>query len=168
MELMAQWWRICLPMQETWGFNPWVRKILWSRKWESIPVSLPEKVHGERSLAESSPWGCKRVRYDLATKQQQLEQQTVNQIINQNKCKHTHKHKKLNFWKNFKTWTVACEAPLSMGFSRQEYWSGLLYSPPEDLPNPGIKVASLTPPALAGGFFTTSTTWEAPPNSVKT
>ena len=46
--------------------------------------------------------------------------------------------------------------PLSMGFSRQEYWSGLLCPPPGDLPNPGIEHM------LAGGFFTTSTTWEAP------
>ena len=49
-------------------------------------------------------------------------------------------------------WTIAHQAPLSMGFSRQEYWSGLPCSPPGDLPNPGIKPASS---ALAGGFFTT-------------
>ena len=47
-------------------------------------------------------WVTKRVRYDIATKQQQLEQQTVNQIMNQNKCKHTYKHKKINFWKILK------------------------------------------------------------------
>ena len=52
--------------------------------------------------------------------------------------------------------TVACQAPLSMGFSRQEYCSGLLCSLPRDLPNPGIKPMSLTSPALASGFFTTS------------
>ena len=45
-----------------------------------------------------------------------------------------------------------------MGFSRQEYWSGLPCPPPEDLPNPGIKPTSLSSPALAGGFFTNSTT----------
>ena len=58
-------------------------------------------------------------------------------------------------------WTVACQAPLSMGFSRQEYWSGLPCPPPGDLPKPGFKVESLISPALAGGFFTTSTNWEA-------
>ena len=58
-------------------------------------------------------------------------------------------------------WTVACQAHLSMGFSRQEYWSGLPCPPPGDLPDPGIKPMSLTSPALAGGFFTTNTTWEA-------
>ena len=45
----------------------------------------------------------------------------------------------------------ACQAPLSMGFSRQEYWSGLPFLPPGDIPDPGIKALS---PALAGGFFT--------------
>ena len=57
-------------------------------------------------------------------------------------------------------WTVACQAPLSMGFSRQ-YWSGLPFPSPGDLPNPGIEPASLISPALAGGFFTISATWEA-------
>ena len=58
-------------------------------------------------------------------------------------------------------WTIAHQAPLSMGFSRQEYWSGLPCPPPGDLPNPGIEPASLTSPALAGGFFTGRATWEA-------
>ena len=58
-------------------------------------------------------------------------------------------------------WVVARQAPLSMGFSRQDYWSGLLRPPPGDLPDPGIEPASLMSLALAGGFFTTSTTWEA-------
>ena len=58
-------------------------------------------------------------------------------------------------------WTVARQAPLSMGFSRQEYWSGLPCPPPGDLPCPGIEPESIMPPALAGGFFTTSATWEA-------
>ena len=54
-------------------------------------------------------------------------------------------------------WTVACLSPLSMKFSRQEYWTGLLFPIPEDLPDPGIKPTS---PALAGGF-STSTSREA-------
>ena len=54
-------------------------------------------------------------------------------------------------------WTIAHQIPLSMEFSRQEgYWSGLPFPPPGDLPNPGIEPASLTSPALAGGFFTTA------------
>ena len=63
-------------------------------------------------------------------------------------------------------WTVAYQAPLSMGFSRQEYWSGLPWPPPGDLPDPGIKPASLASPALAGGFFTASTTQEAHKSTV--
>ena len=58
-------------------------------------------------------------------------------------------------------WTVALQAPLSMGFSRQEYWSGLLGPPLGDRPDPGIKSGSLTSLAVAGRFFTTSATWEA-------
>ncbi|ELR53043.1 hypothetical protein M91_06274, partial [Bos mutus] len=49
-------------------------------------------------------------------------------------------------------------APLPMEFFRQEYWSGLPFPTPGDLPNPGIEPASLASPTLAGGFFTTSTT----------
>ena len=56
-------------------------------------------------------------------------------------------------------WTIACQAPLSMAFSRQEYWSGLPFPSPGHLPEPGIEPAS---PALAAGFFTT-----APPGKPK-
>ena len=59
-------------------------------------------------------------------------------------------------------WTVACWDPLSMGFSRQEHWSELPFPPPGDLPNPGVEPMSLMSPALAGRFFTTSATGEAP------
>ena len=58
-------------------------------------------------------------------------------------------------------WTVARQAPLSTGFSRKEYWSGLPFPPPGDLPEPGIKPTSLMFPSLACGFFTTSATWKA-------
>ena len=57
-------------------------------------------------------------------------------------------------------WTVARQAPLSMGCSRQEYWSSLPCPPPWDLPHPGIEPASLTSSALAGGFLIASATWE--------
>ena len=57
-------------------------------------------------------------------------------------------------------WNVAHMAPLSMGFSRQEHWSGLPCPLPGDLPDPGIKPSSLMSPALADGFFTTNVTWE--------
>ena len=57
-------------------------------------------------------------------------------------------------------WTVALQASLSMGFSRQEYWSGLPCTPPGDIPDQGIELTSLRSPALAGGLFTTSTIWQ--------
>ena len=59
-------------------------------------------------------------------------------------------------------WTVAQQAPLSMGLPRQEYWSGFPFLPPEDLPNPGIELMSPVPPTLQIDSFTT-----APPGSSK-
>ena len=64
-------------------------------------------------------------------------------------------------------WTVAHQAPPSMGFSRQEYWSGLPFPSPRGLPNPGMEPKSFTSPAVAGWFFTTSATWKAPFDSNK-
>ena len=58
-------------------------------------------------------------------------------------------------------WTVALQTPLSMGFSKQEYWNGLPCPPPGNFPNPGIEPVSLRSPALAGRFITTTATWEA-------
>ena len=58
-------------------------------------------------------------------------------------------------------WTVACQAPPPVEFSRQEYCSGVPVPSPGDLPDPGIEPESLSPPAWAGGFFTTGTTWKA-------
>ena len=78
---------------------------------------------------------------------------------------HVWKKRQTSFHKIFVTqlclipWTAAHQAPLSMGFSGQEYWSGLPFPSPGDLPDPGIEP---TPPALTGGFFTT-----APPGKPK-
>ena len=57
-------------------------------------------------------------------------------------------------------WSVAHQAPLSMGFSRREYWSGLPFPSPGDIPDPGIESVSLITPVSAEGFFTTSTPWK--------
>ena len=62
-------------------------------------------------------------------------------------------------------WTEARQAPLSLKFSRQESWSGLPFPTSGDLHDPEIESTSLESPALAGGFFTTSATWEVPPKS---
>ena len=58
-------------------------------------------------------------------------------------------------------WTVARQAPQSMGFSRQEYWSGLPFPTPGDLPGPRIEPMPFISPVLAGRLFTASGTWEA-------
>ena len=60
-------------------------------------------------------------------------------------------------------WTIASQAPLAMEFSKKECWSALPFPTPGDVPNTGIKPGFLMSPALAGGFFTTSTTWQVPP-----
>ena len=71
--------------------------------------------------------------------------------------------------KSFQLWLTLCDpvdgsppGSPSLGFSRQEYLNGLLCPPPRDLPDPGIESDSLISPALAGRFFTSSPTWEAP------
>ena len=51
------------------GFDHWVGKMPQRRKWQPTPVFLPGKYHGQKSQAVYSPWGCKEVRYDLASKQ---------------------------------------------------------------------------------------------------
>ena len=73
-------------------------------------------------------------------------------------------HAKLLQWCPTLCDPVNCCLP---GSSRQEYWNGLPYPPPEDLSNPGIKPMSLTSPALSGGFFTSSATWETPGYSLE-
>ena len=64
-------------------------------------------------------------------------------------------------WLFVTPWTAACQPPLSMKFCRQEYWNGLPFPLPGDLPNPEIESVSLKSPALAVVFFTSSTIWEA-------
>ena len=73
-------------------------------------------------------------------------------------CVHALSH----VWLVATPWTVALQVPLSMEFSRQEYWSELSFPTPGDLPDPGIQYVSLVSPALAGRFFTNCATWEAP------
>ena len=81
-------------------------------------------------------------------------------------CTHTHTHAcTLSGFSRVQLfaalWTAAHQAPLSMGFSRQENWSGLPRPSPGDLPAPETEPASLKSPASAGTFFTASDTWEA-------
>ena len=64
-------------------------------------------------------------------------------------------------WQFATLWTIACQAPLSMGFLRQEYWSGLPFPSPGDLADPGTEPEFLTSAALAYRSFTASATWKA-------
>ena len=98
------------------GFDSWVWKIPWRKKWQPTPIFLPGKSHGWRSLVGYSPWCCK----ELYTTE------------------------KLYFHYLFSTlWTVDRQAPLSMGFARQEDWSELLCPPPGNLPDPGSNLSLL-------------------------
>ena len=88
-----------------------------------------------------------------------LDRRMLTNLLTKQQCLHTHlplrgyvcvcAHSAVS-----NSWTVACQAPLSMKFSRQKYWSGLPFSSPGDLPCPGIEPASLVSLALAGMFFT--------------
>ena len=127
-----RWYRICLQCRRP-GFDRWGRKISWRKEWQPTPIFLPGEFHGQRNLVDYSPWGRK-------------ESETTEWLI------HTHtffafkkvKVKLLNRVRFFATpRTVAYQDPLSMGFSRQEYWSGLPLPSPGDLPYPGIKSRSL-------------------------
>ena len=71
------------------GFDPWVRRILWRRKWQPTPVFLPRKSHGQRSLKGYSPWGCERFSHYLTTEQQQC---FLKVIITTAKVGHLHKY----------------------------------------------------------------------------
>ena len=70
--LLLPWWLSGKGSACQWrwhGFDTWIRKITWRRKWQPIPTFLPRKPHGQRSLVGYSPWDPKRVGHGLATKQ---------------------------------------------------------------------------------------------------
>ena len=116
-------------------FDPWIGKIPWRWK-QPIPVFLPGKFHGQRSLVGYSPWGCKELdmterlhfTLDMWRATASLHACWVTSVMSE-------------FFATL--WTVAHQTSLSMGFSRQEYWSGLLYPPPGDLLDTGVEAASL-------------------------
>ena len=118
--MVAQWQIICLPIRCR--FDPWGGKIPWKGKWQPTPVFLPGKSHEQRSLVDYH----KRAVHDLVTTHHQFSR----------KWKFSHSVVSNSLWPHG---TVDYQAPPSMGFSRQEYWGGLPFRYPEDLPNPGIK-----------------------------
>ena len=145
---------ICLQCRRP-GLDPWIRKIPWRRKWQPNPVLLPGKSHGWRRLIGYSPWGHKesdtteQLHFQFFTFcMYELEQWSC--VINSCCCCCSFP----KLCQLFATLlTVACQAPLSMEFSSQKCCSGLPFPSPGDLPDPGIKLASLASPGLAGRFF---------------
>ena len=117
-------------------FNHWGRKIPWSRKWQPALVFLPGKFHGQRNLVSYSPWV-----HGAAESWTQLSDWAHFYWTDQ-----IHACVLSPFsliWLFVTPVTVSRQAPLSMGFSRQEYWSGLPCLPPGDLPHPVIEPVSL-------------------------
>ena len=130
-------------------FNPWVGKIPWNRKWQTTPVFLPRKFHGQSTLVVYSPWGLKES--DMT---EQLSTQTV--FLHKKRKKESESLSCV--WLFATPWTVAYQASLSMGFSRQGYWTGLPFPSLGDLPDPVIEHGS---PNITGGCFTLWATREA-------
>ena len=102
-----RWWRICLQCRRP-GFDPWVGKIPWRRKWQPTPVFLSGEFQGQRSLGGYSSWSCKRVRYNWATDTffllfKQLHAQTCRRQIHAQEqssgaCQGPNTSKKPQFW----------------------------------------------------------------------
>jgi len=110
---------------------------------EKVIVQKKHRVTAKEGTSPRKLWkhqNNKRLKLELSVKLKTL-------------CVHAHL---FNHVQLFATpWTLAHQVPLSMVFPRQEYWSGLPFPPPGDLPNPRMEPESLVSPALAGGFFTT-------------
>ena len=102
-------------------FDPWVWKIPWRREWLPTPIFLPREFHVRRSLVGYSPWGHKELdtaeQLTVSPPQKHLSWYGVVCVSMLNCFSHV--------WLFAALWTVAHQAPLSMGFSRQEYWIGL-------------------------------------------
>ena len=116
------------------GSIPRLGRFPWRKKWLPSPAFLPGESYGQRSLEGYSLWGHRKVRHDW----------TYIHSFNWQKYLKV-KVKLLSRVRLVATpWTVAYQAPPSVGFSRQEYWSGLPFPSPGDLPNPGIEPGSPT------------------------
>ena len=169
------------------GFNPWVRKSPWSRKYQLAPVFLLGKFHGQKSLEGHSPWDPKEsdcagmhTIFNISQKPRKFvarklltprrNQENIPEMFVDARA-HASIFLGIQTAHSMCSVTQSCsslwphglahQAPPSMGFSKQEHWSQLPFTTPGGLPNPGIKTASLTSPALIGRFFTTSFIWEA-------
>ena len=121
------------------GFDPWVGKIPWRKKWQSIQVFLPGKFHGLRNLVGYSPQSSKKSDISEHTHTRYSQYIYGGSGLVAKLCPTL-----------VTPWTIAHQAPLSMEFPRQKYWRNLPFPAPGDLPDTGIKLTSLASPALAG------------------
>ena len=122
------------------GSIPELGRSPWRRKWQLTPVFLPGEFHGQRSLADFSPWGQKWVRHSLVTQQQQQVIPQLTWLPLSRHCIQIRSHSELlsvriitflkkllyiYFWLSWTYfWTVAHQTPLPMGLPRQQYRSG--------------------------------------------
>ena len=117
--------------------------------WNGLPFPAPRDLpYPGIKLTSPRLWHCRRILYPLSHMESPNPYISVVVVLLLS-CA----------WLFVTLWTLACQAPLSMGFFRQGYWNGLPCPPPGDLPDPGIEPVS---PALAGKFFITTATREAP------
>ena len=128
-------------------------KIPSRRKWQPTPVFLPKKSHGQRSMGGYSPWGCKRVRYDLVIKQQL------------SRCDVCVLSRFSHVWV-CNPMDHSLPGSSVHGFSRLEYWNGLPCLPPGNLPDPGTEPASSVSPALQADSLVLSHQGSFPGNSI--
>ena len=139
-------------------FDPCIGRSSWRRKWQPIPVFLPRMSHGQRSLEGHGPWPVTKSRIQLSnweSRQSRYKDPPSWHYVCMLSCFRC-------AWLFVTLWTVACQALLSLGFSRQEYWSELPSPPPGDLPDPGIEPWSPMSPELISRFFASWATWDAP------
>ena len=130
-------WLSVLPSRSQ-RFDPWVSKINWKRKWRPTPVFLPRKSHGQRSLVGYSPLGNKRFVHD-----QRLNNNKKKSRLNEGLQSFTFYQRFIIAWLLsyaqlfLSPQIVAHQAPLLVGFLRQQYWSGSPFPSPGDLLDPG-------------------------------
>ena len=144
----------------------WVTRNTWGKLLAPVPVSRGFLTCGAgtespgqlRRLSELRTWRPGRWRQLKFTRQSSRKEKKkkTKTLKLETLCLLSH------IWLFATPWTAACHGPLSIGFSRQEYWSGLPISSPGDLPNPRIKPKSFESPALTGGFFITGPCKEDP------
>ena len=140
--------------------------LIQSRQWQPTPVFLPGKFHGQQNLVVYCSWSHKGL--DTTEWLSTLSYTSFTEVWDIIAlccvfiliCIDSNPVCVLSWFSHVRLFAtlcaVACLAPLSMGFSRQEYWSGLPCSPPGDLPDPGMVPVSFMSPALPGRFFTSS------------